>query len=92
VQYRCVQYIECLNLVWSDLVPAASPDAEAWTEAGAAGIMLSGAPEEYGGGTFAHEAIVTEELAQAGIHFGSCIQSIVANYILAYGNNEQKRN
>jgi len=42
-------------------VPAASPDAEAWTEAGAAGIMLSGAPEEYGGGTFAHEAVVTEE-------------------------------
>ena len=70
------------------------PDAEAWTEAGAAGILLPGMPEEFGGGggTFAHEAVVTEELARAGVHFGSSIQSIVAHYILAYGSEEQKRN
>jgi acyl-CoA dehydrogenase len=50
-------------------------------------------PEEYGGsgGTFAHEAIVIEELARAGIHIGFSVQSIVAHYILAYGNEEQKR-
>ena len=59
-----------------------------------AGILLPDVPEEYGGGggTFAHEAVVLEELAQAGVHFGSGIQSIVAHYILAYGSEEQKRN
>jgi alkylation response protein AidB-like acyl-CoA dehydrogenase len=70
------------------------PDANAWTNAGRAGILLSDLPEEYGGGggTFAHEAVVLEELAQAGVHFGSAIQSTVAHYILAYGSEEQKRN
>jgi acyl-CoA dehydrogenase len=70
------------------------PDAEAWTKAGATGILLTDVPEKYGGGggTFAHEAVVTEELAQAGVHFGSSVHSIVAHYILAYGSEEQKRN
>jgi len=69
------------------------PDPEAWTGAGRAGILLTDVPEQYGGGggTFAHEAVVLEELARAGIHFGSSVQSIVAHYILAYGNEEQKR-
>src|SRR5438105_1445125 len=69
------------------------PDAHAWTDAGRAGILLADVPEDYGGGggTFAHEAVVLEELAQAGVHFGSAIQSTVAHYILAYGNEEQKR-
>jgi acyl-CoA dehydrogenase len=68
------------------------PDAEAWTAAGGMGILLTDVPEEYGGagGTFAHEAVVVEELAQAGINFGSGVHSIVAHYILAYGNQEQK--
>jgi len=70
------------------------PDAEAWTKAGATGILLTDVPEKYGGGggTFAHEAVVTEELAQAGVHLGSGVHSIVAHYILAYGSEEQKRN
>jgi acyl-CoA dehydrogenase len=69
------------------------PDANAWTAAGAAGLLLPGLPEEYGGGggTFAHEAVVLEELARAGIHFGASIQGIVARYILAYGREDQKR-
>ncbi len=69
------------------------PDANAWTNAGRAGILLADLPEEYGGGggTFAHEAVVLEELARAGVHFGSAIQSTVAHYILAYGSEEQKR-
>ena len=56
-------------------------------------MLLTDVPEEYGGagGTFAHEAVVIEELAQAGINFGSGVHSIVAHYILAYGNQEQKR-
>lgn len=69
------------------------PDAEAWSGAGEVGILLPDVPQEYGGGggTFAYEAVVREELAQAGVHFGSGIQSIVARYILAYGSEAQKR-
>ena len=67
------------------------PDPEAWTQAGETGILLADVPEEYGGGgTFAHEAVVIEELAQAGVNFGSGVHSIVAHYILAYGSKEQK--
>ena len=69
------------------------PDAEAWTAAGGRGILLPDVPEEYGGGggTFAHEAVVVEELAQAGVHFGCTVSSIIAHYILVYGSEEQKR-
>jgi acyl-CoA dehydrogenase len=70
------------------------PDADAWARAGAAGLLLPDIPDEYGGGggSFAHEAVVLEELAHAGVHFGSAIQSIVAHYLLAYGSDEQRRN
>jgi acyl-CoA dehydrogenase len=69
------------------------PEARAWTLAGEAGLLLPDVPEEYGGGggTFAHEAVVLEELARAGVHFGASIQGIVAHYILAYGAEEQRR-
>ncbi|HEY2850484.1 MAG TPA: acyl-CoA dehydrogenase family protein [Gemmatimonadaceae bacterium] len=68
------------------------PDADAWTSAGAAGLLLSDIPEEFGGGggTFAHEAVVIEELTRAGVHFGSFVHSSVAHYILAYGTQQQK--
>ncbi|TMJ54237.1 MAG: acyl-CoA dehydrogenase [Alphaproteobacteria bacterium] len=69
------------------------PDPEAWSKAGRVGLLLPDVPEDYGGGggTFAHEAVVIEELARAGVHSGFGIQSIVAHYILAYGSEEQKR-
>lgn len=69
------------------------PDPEAWLAAGRAGILLADVPEAYGGGggTFAHEAVVVEELARAGFRFGSIIQSVVAQYILAYGREDQKK-
>jgi acyl-CoA dehydrogenase len=69
------------------------PDAQAWKQAGAKGILLPDVPEEYGGGggAFAYEAVVIEELAYAGIHFGSSVHSIVAHYILALGSDKQKR-
>ena len=69
------------------------PDAEAWKQAGQTGLLLPDVPEEYGGGggSFAHQAVVTEELAQAGVHFGCGVQSIVSHYILRYGSEEQKR-
>src|SRR5437870_12009856 len=68
------------------------PDVEAWTKAGGTGMLLPDLPEAYGGGggTFAHAAVVLEELAHTGVHFGSGIQSIVAHYIVAYGSEEQK--
>jgi acyl-CoA dehydrogenase len=69
------------------------PDVAAWTKAGATGILLTDVPEQYGGagGTFAHEAVVIEELTRAGVHFGSGVHSIVAHYILDYGTEAQKR-
>jgi acyl-CoA dehydrogenase len=68
------------------------PDLEAWTAAGATGLLLTDIPEKYGGGgaTFAFEAIVLDELARSGINFASSIQSVVAHYLLAYGSEEQK--
>src|ERR1700680_869364 len=70
------------------------PDMEAWKRAGQTGLLLPDVPEEYGGGGgfFAHQAVVTEELAQAGMHFGCGVQSIVSHYILQYGSEEQKKN
>jgi acyl-CoA dehydrogenase len=69
------------------------PDLEAWKAAGDTGLLLSGMPEAYGcgGGTFAHDAVVTEELARAGVHFSCALQSIVAHYVLAYGTEDQKK-
>ena len=69
-----------------------APDATAWTSAGAAGVLLPDVPDAYGGGggSFAHQAVVLEELARAGVHFGAIIQSVVAHYILAYGSEAQK--
>ena len=70
-----------------------APDVAAWTAAGEAGLLLPDIPEEYGGGggTFAHQAVVLDELARAGVHFGAIIQSVVAHYVLAYGTDGQKR-
>lgn len=69
------------------------PDPEAWARAGAVGALLPDVPDRYGGGggTFAHECVVLEELARAGVHFGSSVQSIVGHYLLAFGTEEQKQ-
>jgi acyl-CoA dehydrogenase len=69
-------------------------DRDAWRRAGHAGLLLAGVPEEWGGGgaTFAHTAVVAEEVGYAGISsFGCAVQEIVAHYVLAYGTDEQKR-
>jgi acyl-CoA dehydrogenase len=69
------------------------PDASAWLQAGEVGLLLPDVPEAYGGGggTFAHEVVVLEELARAGVHFGSTVQSMVARYLVAYGSEAQRR-
>ncbi|MGI9167276.1 MAG: acyl-CoA dehydrogenase family protein, partial [Pyrinomonadaceae bacterium] len=69
-------------------------DREAWQKAGKMGILLTDLREEYGGGggTFAHEGVVMEELCYAGVtSFGHVVQSIVAHYLVAYGTEEQKQ-
>jgi acyl-CoA dehydrogenase len=69
-------------------------DRAAWRKAGSLGLLLTDVPEEYGGGggTFAHEAIVAEELGYAGISsFGNSVHSIVAHYVLNHASEEQKR-
>ena len=52
-------------------------------------------PEQYGGagGTFAHEAVIVEQLGMAGLDsFGIALHSaIVAPYILHHGSEEQKK-
>ena len=49
------------------------PDAEAWTGAGAPGCCSPTCPRNTAAAAarFAHEAVVLEELARAGVHFGS---------------------
>lgn len=68
------------------------PDPEAWTKAGSLGLLLTEVPQQYGGGggTFAHEAVLIEELSRHSISIGFGIQSIVARYIISYGSEEQK--
>lgn len=69
------------------------PDREAWTRFAEAGLLLVDAPEAFGGGggSFVHEAIVLEELARAGVNFAAYLQDGVAQYLLAYGREDQKR-
>lgn len=70
-------------------------DRDAWTKAGAAGLLCAEMPEEYGGagGTFAHDAVIAYERGRLGLDgFGFPLHSsIVAPYILHYGSEDQKR-
>jgi acyl-CoA dehydrogenase len=69
-------------------------DRELWRKAGEMGLLLADIPEQYGGsgGTFAHQAVVFEELAYAGdVAFGIHVHAIVAHYILNQGTEAQKQ-
>ncbi|MFM9940007.1 MAG: acyl-CoA dehydrogenase family protein [Hyphomicrobiaceae bacterium] len=68
---------------------------EVWRKAGAAGLLLTGMPEEYGGAgaNFLMSAIIIEELSK-GLYTGPGFRlhsDIVAPYILHYGSEEQKK-
>ena len=66
---------------------------EVWRKAGQEGLLNPMLPEPYGGGgDFGHAAVLLEEIARSGASgLGFPLHSdIVAPYINAYGNKEQK--
>ena len=69
-------------------------DRALWHKGGEMGMLLADIPEAYGGsgGSFAHQAIVFEELGDAGdMAFGIHVHAIVAHYILNQGTEAQKK-
>jgi acyl-CoA dehydrogenase len=73
-------------------------DREAWRAAGEAGLLCASIPTSYGGGggSFAHEAVIAQELVRAGLWGGlgtgnNVSSGVVAHYILAYGTEAQKQ-
>jgi acyl-CoA dehydrogenase len=68
-------------------------DRALWNKAGELGLLLADVPDDFGGsgGTFAHQAVVFEELALAGdTAFGLHVHAIVAHYLLHHGTDDQK--
>ena len=69
-------------------------ERDAWRRAGQAGFLCASMPEEYGGGggSYAHESVLIEVIAELGVYFGNSVHSpIVAPYLLHYGTEEQKQ-
>ena len=69
-------------------------DKQAWEKAGAHGFLCTDIPTEYGGGggDFCFEAVMFEEIGGAGhTSMQTGVHSILANYILRHGTEEQKR-
>jgi alkylation response protein AidB-like acyl-CoA dehydrogenase len=69
-------------------------DRSFWRQCGEAGLLCPTVPEAYGGLglDFGYNAIVGEEHAYIGCNSGITLQSdIVADYILNYGSEEQKK-
>jgi acyl-CoA dehydrogenase len=65
-----------------------------WTRAGEAGLLCPTVPQAYGGPglDFGFNAVVDEELGYAGSTSGITLHSdIVADYLVAYGSEAQKR-
>ncbi len=70
-------------------------DRDAWYKAGEAGLLCAEMPAEYGGGggDYRHETVIMEEQVAASLGcWGNQVHStIVAPYILHYGNEKQKQ-
>jgi acyl-CoA dehydrogenase len=85
------QEFKPLNEQW---IAQGKVDRDAWTKAGAAGLLCAAMPTEYGGagGDYRHETVIMEEMHRAGVGgFGNQVHStIVAPYILHYGTEEQR--
>lgn len=68
-------------------------DRDMWTKCGAQGLLCPTVPEPYGGLglDFGYNAVIDEELAYIGSSAGITLHSdIVADYLVAYGSDEQK--
>ncbi len=77
---------------WED---AGRAPREIWAKAGAAGLLGTSIPEDYGGagGGFLFDAVVIEELGRAGVS-GPAFDLhayIVAPFLVKFGTEEQKR-
>lgn len=72
-------------------------DREFWRQAGEIGLLCAAVPEQYGGGggTFVHDLVIAQaalELTETGFGIGAAVHSgLVANYILTYGDEDQKQ-
>lgn len=69
-------------------------DRDLWTKCGKAGLLCPTVPEAYGGLglDFRYNAVIDEELAYIGSSAGITLHSdIVADYIVAYGSEQQKQ-
>lgn len=69
-------------------------DRDFWTKCGDAGLLCPTVPEAYGGLglDFGYNAVIDEELAYAGSTAGITLHSdIVADYLVEYGTEQQKR-
>lgn len=92
---------EVRRFVAAEITPNEARWAEAhcvdrvlWNKAGELGLLCADIPDEFGGsgGTFAHQAIVFEELAYAGdTAFNVSVHAIAAHYVLNQGTPEQKK-
>ena len=66
---------------------------DVWRKVGDAGMLCATVPEAYGGPglDFRYNAVVNEEVAYVGSSAGFTLHSdIVADYLVAYGSQEQK--
>jgi acyl-CoA dehydrogenase len=79
---------------WED---AGTIDRSLWGAGGAAGLLCSQVPEEFGGagGDFRHNAVIIEELSYSGFAGPatdfSVHSDVCCGYLLSYGSPEQKR-
>ncbi|HEY5857121.1 MAG TPA: acyl-CoA dehydrogenase family protein [Aldersonia sp.] len=78
---------------WDEL---GHPERDFFRRLGELGILGIQVPEQYGGGgesSFAYSAIVFEEVAKAGVSFGSYTVHccLILPYLLEYANEEQKQ-
>lgn len=68
-------------------------DPEFWLKCGEMGILCTDIPGEYGGvgADFRYEAVIYEETVGKGhTSWGQSVHSIMANYLLSHGTEDQK--
>ena len=69
-------------------------DKSVWLKAGEMGLLCTDIPEQYGGmgADFRFEVVMAEEFWGRGYNaFGSMVHTLVANYLLNHGTEDQKQ-